>query len=110
MDEWKRETQAGNALFEQGDYTMAEQHYLSACHFADIFLMPCADPDGGVAALVVSYQNLAELYRARTNTRKRCAPCRLPMRASPMRSPPRACAMPINRPCCAAAARYAWRS
>ena len=64
MDEWKRETQAGNALFEQGDYAMAEQHYLSACHFADIFLMPCADPDGGVAALVVSYQNLAELYRA----------------------------------------------
>ncbi|MCO7233726.1 MULTISPECIES: tetratricopeptide repeat protein [unclassified Cobetia] len=64
MDEWKRETRAGNALFEQGDYTKAEQHYLSACHFADIFLMPSADPDGGVAALVVSYQNLAELYRA----------------------------------------------
>ncbi|MDI4661242.1 MULTISPECIES: tetratricopeptide repeat protein [Cobetia] len=64
MDEWKRETQAGNLLFEQGDYAMAEQHYLNAYHFADIFLMPSADPDGGVAALVVSYQNLAELYRA----------------------------------------------
>ncbi|TVU70024.1 MULTISPECIES: hypothetical protein [Cobetia] len=64
MDQWKFETTAGNALFDKGQYHIAEHHYLSACLRADTLLEPWKDPEGAVVALVVSYQNLADLYRA----------------------------------------------
>ncbi|MGS0468254.1 hypothetical protein ACU8V3_14795 [Cobetia marina] len=71
MDQWKRETRSGNALFEQGDYVMAEQRYLSACHLADIFLMPGANPEGGVAALVVAIRTWRSSIAPKGNTRRR---------------------------------------
>ncbi|WP_158773661.1 hypothetical protein [Cobetia sp. L2A1] len=64
MDEWKLETTTANALFEQGHYLSAEHHYLSACYRADALVAPSNNPEEGVVALVVSYQNLADLYRA----------------------------------------------
>lgn len=64
MEQWKFDTNTGNALFQQGQYHGAEHHYLSACLRADLLLEAWEDPEDIVVALVVSYQNLADLYRA----------------------------------------------
>ncbi|PNE04349.1 hypothetical protein A15D_00128 [Alcanivorax sp. MD8A] len=63
MEKWKFDTQAGNAAFGQGHYDTAERHYLSACERANTLLQHWLDPEEIVAALVVGYQNLADLYR-----------------------------------------------
>ncbi len=62
MERWKSHTQAGNAAFERGDLETAERYYQQACERAEKLLDHWLEPGDAVAALVVSYHNLADLY------------------------------------------------
>lgn len=62
MERWKSYTQAGNAAFEAGELEAAEGHYQQARERAEKLLDLWLVPAEAVAALVVSYHNLADLY------------------------------------------------
>lgn len=62
MDTWKQSTIAGNLAFNQQCYQEAEQHYQHACHRSQKLLYLWFDAQEITAALVISFQNMAELY------------------------------------------------
>ena len=64
MEVWKKFTKEGNALYQSFCWHAAESQYQCAKTRAENLLMSWADPEEAVAALVVSYQNLAEVYGA----------------------------------------------
>lgn len=62
MDHWKQTIQRANALFAQGQWVDAREHYLQALALAQILFERWADADEAVSALVVSHHNLADLH------------------------------------------------
>ncbi|ODC04251.1 hypothetical protein BFW38_12640 [Terasakiispira papahanaumokuakeensis] len=63
MFQWKRAILAGNKAFDQQDFAQAERHYQKARLEAERQLRnPRADWDATIAALVISYQNRAQIY------------------------------------------------
>ncbi len=62
MDLWKKAIQTGNQAFASGHFTKARLHYRQACDHALWWLERCDDYRDGLAALGVSYQNLADTY------------------------------------------------
>ena len=67
INKWKEITKAGNNAFRQGRDNTAKQLYLFACHRAVKLLPHWFDGDAATAALVISYQNLADLYLRQSN-------------------------------------------
>ncbi|WP_115717546.1 hypothetical protein [Gallaecimonas mangrovi] len=63
MDEWKQVISAANQAFGVRDFSLAERRYTQACRFLEQHLATAnADKGDLIAAMVVSYANLAELY------------------------------------------------
>ncbi|MED5524849.1 hypothetical protein [Gallaecimonas pentaromativorans] len=63
MDEWKVAICAANHAFSQGEWGLAEHRYLDACHCVQARLAANdSQAEEVIAALVVSFANLAELY------------------------------------------------
>jgi hypothetical protein len=67
INKWKEITKAGNKAFRQGRDNTAKQLYLFACHRAVKLFPHWFDGDAATAALVISYQNLADLYLRQSN-------------------------------------------
>lgn len=66
LEAWKSAIRAGNVAFSENRYTEAKAHYRAACRRADQLLLVWFDADEIVAALVVAYQNLANVYFQQT--------------------------------------------
>ncbi len=64
MDQWKKHITIGNSYFRNQRFDEAEIHYLKARQHAESLFASWLDPQEAVAALVVSYHNLADLYQA----------------------------------------------
>jgi len=62
MDKWKNKITKGNSAFSDGCDSEALHYYQAACQRAEQLLPHWFDVEAVTAALVVSYQNLAELY------------------------------------------------
>ena len=62
MSQWERAILEGNQAFGQDRLEDAEGLYISACGLAKDQLDTLQDPEAAIMALVVSYQNLADLY------------------------------------------------
>jgi hypothetical protein len=62
MDKFKSAIIDGNSAFSKRHYALAEEHYKTACDRCDQLLLNWFEAKDVVAALVVSYQNLADLY------------------------------------------------
>ncbi|HDY85897.1 hypothetical protein LCGC14_0467980 [marine sediment metagenome] len=62
MDAWKRMIIEGNQSFNTGRFYSAENYYKIACDFASNMQLDTSRFSDVIASLVVSYQNLAELY------------------------------------------------
>ena len=62
MDTWKQSSIAGNLAFSQKRYHEAEQHYKLASQRAQQLLWLWFDAEEIITALVISFQNMAELY------------------------------------------------
>lgn len=58
---WKRQTRLGNRRFALGDHAGALSCYQQALWSAEQQVMIWPEPDEAVAALVVTYHNLADL-------------------------------------------------
>ncbi|MEP1449287.1 MAG: tetratricopeptide repeat protein [Paraglaciecola sp.] len=59
---WKKHINAGNDNFDKQQILGALAHYQEAISLAEQLLSGHQDPKGAVAATVVSYHNLADLY------------------------------------------------
>ncbi|WP_040261788.1 MULTISPECIES: tetratricopeptide repeat protein [Pseudomonas] len=62
MDHWKQTIERANALFAEGNWVDAREHYLRALALAQILFERWSNPDEAVAAFVVSHHNLADLH------------------------------------------------
>lgn len=62
MEGWKRMIIEGNQSFNTNRFYSAENYYKIACDFASNMSPETAKCSDIIASLVVSYQNLAELY------------------------------------------------
>ncbi|OUR87285.1 hypothetical protein A9Q81_26670 [Gammaproteobacteria bacterium 42_54_T18] len=62
MHKWKNKITKGNNAFSEGCDSEALYYYQAACQRAEQLLPHWFDVEAVTAALVVSYQNLAELY------------------------------------------------
>jgi len=62
MNEWKKMIIEGNQAFNSGLFYSAERYYKVACDFASEMNPIESSHSNLIASLVVSYQNLAELY------------------------------------------------
>ncbi|WP_263260398.1 tetratricopeptide repeat protein [Pseudomonas sp. RIT-PI-S] len=62
MDHWKQIIERANALFAQGQWVEAREHYLRALALAQILFARWGNPDEAVAAFVVAHHNLADLH------------------------------------------------
>lgn len=62
MDHWKQTIERANALFAEGNWVDAREHYLRALALAQILFERWGDPEEAVAAFVVSHHNLADLH------------------------------------------------
>ena len=62
MDKWKAAISAGNLAFDQYRDADAEAQYRTACIRSEQLLTDWNDVEEVTAALVISYQNLADLY------------------------------------------------
>ena len=67
INKWKEITKAGNKAFEEGRDNTAKQLYLVACHRAVKMYPHWLDGDSATAVLVISYQNLGDLYLRQSN-------------------------------------------
>ena len=62
MDKWKSAITAGNQAFDQNNDSLAEEHYDLACSLSEQMVFDNLETQESTLALVVSYQNLADLY------------------------------------------------
>ncbi|MCY1277206.1 hypothetical protein D9M68_154890 [compost metagenome] len=62
MEHWKDMISAGNRHFRVGDWVEARELYLQALAWAQTLFDRWSNADEAVAALVVSYHNLADLH------------------------------------------------
>jgi len=62
MEQWKNAISEGNKAYDEGRNNEAQHHYQLACQRAEQLLPHWFDIEAVIAALVVSYQNLAELH------------------------------------------------
>ncbi len=62
MHKWKNKITKGNSAYSEGCDSEALHYYQAACQRAEQLLPHWFDVEAITAALVVSYQNLAELY------------------------------------------------
>lgn len=62
LQSWQTQTRAGNNDFAKHNLPKALNHYLKAIELAEALFAHSEDPKGAVAALIVSHQNLADLY------------------------------------------------
>ena len=58
----------GNESFNKGRFYSAENYYKSACDFACLMCPKATNSSNILASIVVSYQNLAELYFKKNQT------------------------------------------
>lgn len=63
MENWKVTITAGNQAFRDGADAKAEAHYQRACQIAQSLLIDTDQFETKLAALAISYQNLADLYQ-----------------------------------------------
>jgi len=68
--DWETKTARANHCFDQESFDDAKKNYISAKYLALKLLENTDQPDRAVAALVVSYHNLSNLYQ-RLNQLKR---------------------------------------
>ncbi|VUD40826.1 hypothetical protein TDB9533_00361 [Thalassocella blandensis] len=73
MNNWKKHISTGNWYFDKKDYESARKHYCQAIGRADQLFFVWFDPDEAVWALIVSYQNLADLYEKQGKPRRSLA-------------------------------------
>ncbi len=62
MEIWKKITLEGNQSYNKGRIYSAESCYKTACYFAAEISPEDSSYEDMIASLVISYQNLAELY------------------------------------------------
>ena len=62
MELWKRHICAGNDCFHAHQDLAATSHYRQAIHLAEELFDLHDDPQAAVAAIIVSYHNLADLF------------------------------------------------
>lgn len=62
MDQWKKHISLGNQYFDKSQFEKAKKHYCLAIARSNQLFNSWLDPDEAVWSLMVSYQNLAELY------------------------------------------------
>jgi len=68
MDAWKKMIREGNQSFNTGRFYSAENYYKIACSFACEMCTHSSKCSDVIASLVVSFQNLAELYFNKNQT------------------------------------------
>lgn len=61
--DWERETAIGNQYFNKKHFEKAIKNYLYAKKLASQLFNSSNNPERAVSALVVSYHNLADLYK-----------------------------------------------
>lgn len=62
MEQWKDAILKGNIAFTKGRDDTAIRLYTAACQRALLLLPDWADTEAAIAALVISYQNIADVY------------------------------------------------
>ena len=62
MDQWKHAIVKGNSAFVDHRFDTAERHYKAACDRARTLLPQWFDVEDITVAVVISFQNLADLY------------------------------------------------
>jgi len=67
MEQWKQHIMLGNQCFDERQLLTAMTHYQSAKSRAHVLFEHWFNPEQSVAALVVSYHNLADLYLREDN-------------------------------------------
>ena len=68
--DWESEVIAGNQFFNQSDFEHAKQNYKKAKKLATKLFDFADDSERAVAALVVSYHNLADLYQQKKQLKR----------------------------------------
>jgi len=61
--EWEIKIEKGNQFFADNDFGEAKEEYLCAKELAHQIFESMVSPDSAVPALVVSYHNVADLYK-----------------------------------------------
>ena len=64
---WELETKIANQYFDQVDFDSAEKKYQHAKELALSLLSKGDEPERAIAALVVSFHNLADLYQKKND-------------------------------------------
>jgi hypothetical protein len=67
MERWKKAILQGNTAFSEGRDDVAIRHYTTACQRARLLLPYWADTEAAIVALVISYQNIADVYFGKHN-------------------------------------------
>jgi tetratricopeptide (TPR) repeat protein len=62
MEQWKNAVLKGNMAFNEGLDDVAIRLYTTACQRARLLLPHWADTEAAIVALVISYQNIADVY------------------------------------------------
>ncbi len=70
MEKWKAAIIAGNKAYNSCDYLVAERNYVIACERAKTLFGLTLDFEKRLAALIVSHQNLSDLYLKESNHNK----------------------------------------
>ena len=63
FSDWERETKTGNLYFSSNKFEQAQNNYFRAKKIAIKLFKDEKENESAVVALVVSYHNLAELYK-----------------------------------------------
>ncbi|GEM_PF-772039 len=67
MEQWKKEILQGNTAFNEGQDGVAIRHYTTACQRARLLLPHWDDTEAAIVALVISYQNIANVHFRKHN-------------------------------------------
>ena len=62
IDAWRKVIMQGNQAYNTGRIYSAERYYKIACHYTTEMSLEKINSSDVIASMVVSYQNLAELY------------------------------------------------
>lgn len=67
MEQWKKAMSQGNTAFNEGLDDVAIRHYTAACQRACLLLPHWAGTEEAIVALVIGYQNIADVYFRKHN-------------------------------------------